>query len=41
VNEDNYWPKGVLLLNTVEFVKNVTNFKIETLKPEQIRHVTK
>jgi hypothetical protein len=39
VNEDNYWLKDVFLLNDVDFVKNVTIFKIETLKPEQIDHL--
>jgi hypothetical protein len=31
LNEDNYWLEDVLLLNDVQFVKNVNNFKIETL----------
>jgi hypothetical protein len=35
LNDDNYWLEDVLLLNDVQFVKNMNSFKIETLKPSR------
>ncbi|KAK8866475.1 hypothetical protein M9Y10_009438 [Tritrichomonas musculus] len=36
VKEDDYWPEAISLLNDVQFIKNVTNFKIESIPKEAI-----
>ncbi|OHT16390.1 Dynein heavy chain family protein [Tritrichomonas foetus] len=38
---DDYWPEAVSLLNDVQFIKNVQNFKPESLKPENINKLKK
>ncbi|OHS98393.1 Dynein heavy chain family protein [Tritrichomonas foetus] len=41
IKEDDYWPEVISLLNDVQFVKNVTNFKIESVSKETINKLKK
>ncbi|EAY21562.1 Dynein heavy chain family protein [Trichomonas vaginalis G3] len=41
LREDDYWPETIALLNDVQFVKNVTNFKVERLTQDQINKLKK
>ncbi|OHT17559.1 Dynein heavy chain family protein [Tritrichomonas foetus] len=38
---DDYWPEAVSLLNDIQFVKNVTNFKIENITKNTIEKLKK
>ncbi|KAK8860630.1 hypothetical protein M9Y10_012295 [Tritrichomonas musculus] len=38
---DDYWPEAVSLLNDIQFIKNVTNFKIETISKNTIEKLKK
>ena len=39
--EEDYWPETVSMLNDVNFVKSVTNFKIESISKETINKIKK
>ena len=41
VKEDDYWPEAVTLLNDVQFIRNVTNFKIENITSDIIHKLKK
>ena len=38
---EDYWPEAISLLNNVQFITNVQNFKPETIKPEYINKLKK
>ncbi|EAY14656.1 Dynein heavy chain family protein [Trichomonas vaginalis G3] len=39
--EEDYWPEAVSLLNDIKFINNITNFKIELMKPATINKLKK
>jgi len=39
--EDDYWPEFVSLLNDIQFIKNITSFKIESMKKDTINRLRK
>ena len=41
VKEDDYWPEAVSMLNDVQFIKNVTNFRIENISKDIINKLQK
>jgi len=41
VKEDDYWPEAVSLLNDVQFIKNITNFSIESMPKDVIHRLKK